>query len=381
MMLATTLAGLAARPATAQTEMTVELGASQVGPPDEMAGESARYGMAGLRFSHYAPAGSGVTASLMLGTAFGQPEGGDFATALLAGALRDRWGSRWTGGLDAQLVGFQIRAPFPYRTFAVEGGPLVSAKLGPVAMTVRGVAGIGRSRVEVWRRLLGLHVVFEDDLWRVGGTGELLMGRGPVRAGLAGGVHHTAGGDYASGGARMVLAGSWGAAEARGDVWDTPAGREVTGGISFAIPLTGWSVRGFFGKSEPDPLTLTEAGSGSAGVLLGLDVYSSERDAPRVYDDAWEVVSRDDAGARIRFAVDAPAGARAVALVGDFTLWDPVAMRRSGGRWVAEARVPEGTHHYGFLVDDEWYLPDGLQDVVPDEWGRQSAILVIEGVS
>jgi hypothetical protein len=48
---------------------------------------------------------------------------------------------------------------------------------------------------------------------------------------------------------------------------------------------------------------------------------------------------------------------------------------------MAEVDVANGTHHYGFLVDDEWYVPDDARDVVPDEWGRLSAILVIEGAN
>ena len=82
----------------------------------------------------------------------------------------------------------------------------------------------------------------------------------------------------------------------------------------------------------------------------------------------------------MRMAIEVPDGTRSVEVLGDFTLWDAVPMRRDGDRWVAEMEVPVGTHHYGFLVDDEWYVPDDTRDVVPDEWGRLSAILVIEGV-
>ena len=42
--------------------------------------------------------------------------------------------------------------------------------------------------------------------------------------------------------------------------------------------------------------------------------------------------------------------------------------------------IGNGTHHFGFLVNDEWFVPDDAPDVVPDEWGRHSATLVIEGV-
>ncbi len=82
---------------------------------------------------------------------------------------------------------------------------------------------------------------------------------------------------------------------------------------------------------------------------------------------------------RIRLTVEAPEGAKQVQLLGDFTLWAPIPMRREGVRWIAELDVGVGTYHYRFLVDDEWYLPDDAPDAVPDEWGRMSATLVIEG--
>ncbi len=65
--------------------------------------------------------------------------------------------------------------------------------------------------------------------------------------------------------------------------------------------------------------------------------------------------------------------------MGDFTLWEPLAMSGAGTEWTVETELAEGTYHYGFLVDGVWYLPDDAPDAVPDEWGRRSATLVIEG--
>ena len=71
-----------------------------------------------------------------------------------------------------------------------------------------------------------------------------------------------------------------------------------------------------------------------------------------------------------------------MAVLGDCTLWEPVAMRHDGTVWVVELDVPVGTHHFGFLLDDdEWYVPDDAPDVAPDEWGRLTATLVIEGAT
>jgi len=379
-MIAATMASLLPAQATAQTVLAFEVGASQVGPPSGLDASDARYGIAGVRVSHYGTSGSGGGASLMFGRAIGDTTGGDFVSGVLTTALRSRWGTRWVGGMDFEVVGFQVRSPFPYKAVAVEGGPTFSVQTGPLSTTAKGVFGVGGSSIEVWRRVGGIHRTFEESLWRAGATAELMLGTGSLRGGLGGGVHESRGGAYTSGGARVLYAASWVSAEARVDAWDTPLGNEVTGGLSFSIPLSGWSVRGFLGKSAPDPLTLAEPGSGSAGLVLAVNLYSSDPadgGAPLPY----QVLADSEDVARVRIRVDAPDGAREVAVLGDFTVWEPVVMRRSGGEWVADVDVPHGTHHYGFLVDDEWYVPDDTQDVVPDEWGRLSAILVIEGAN
>jgi 1,4-alpha-glucan branching enzyme len=68
-----------------------------------------------------------------------------------------------------------------------------------------------------------------------------------------------------------------------------------------------------------------------------------------------------------------------VQVLGDFTVWEPVSMQARGGLWTVDLDVPAGTHHFGFLVDGAWYLPDDAPDAVPDEWGRRSATMVVEG--
>ena len=95
----------------------------------------------------------------------------------------------------------------------------------------------------------------------------------------------------------------------------------------------------------------------------------------------WEIVEYGETASTVRLRVTPAAPATSVQILGDFTLWEPVPMTRDGDAWVLDLQVPTGTHHFGFLVDDEWYVPDDTPDVVPDEWGRLSATLVIEGAS
>jgi hypothetical protein len=373
------VAGAVSAPALAgQTDVTIEVGASQIGPPVGLDAESARFAVAGLRASRFGLSGAGVYGSVLGGRTLGNANGGDFVTAIAGGTLAEWWTPAIRGSLDLRVLAFAVGAPFTYTAVAVEGGPSVTLGSGPISLKLGAVAGAGGSSFEV-RRLLGGTRVVEDDLGRIGGIAELTLGSGAVRFGTTGGHHGTPGGSFTSGGARLLLAGVWGAVEARADVWRTPMGTETTAALAFGLALSGWSVRGFFGRSEPDPLTLAQPGSTSGGVLLGRELYSRRAGAP-AGRQPWELVAVTPAGATIVMTVDAPDHARAVALLADFTLWDAVPMQRRGGRWEVRIEVPAGTHHYGFLIDDEWYVPGDTRDVVPDEWGRVSAILVIEGV-
>jgi hypothetical protein len=365
--------------ASVQTELTIELGASQIGPPAGSDGESARYGVGGMRASHYSLRGSGLSASVLLGRAFGDQNGGDFLSASLSSSMVEDWGGGWTAGMDLRVFGFGVQAPFPYRAIAAEGGPTLVYRRGSLTVAGAAIAGVGRSRFEVQRFQNGLVRSFEDDLWRVGGTAEVMLGSGPLRVGVAGGAHETRGGVFGSGGGRFLVTGAWGAIETRADLWHTPGGTEATGGLTFVMPISGWSIRGFLGKSEPDPLTLAEPGSGSGGLLLGRSLYTRAPGPER--SPSHEMLTATPAGAVVRLSIEAPAGATRVELLGDFTLWEAVAMRQQGGRWVTELQVGNGTHHFGYLVDGEWFVPENEESVVEDEWGRTSAILVIEGGS
>jgi hypothetical protein len=361
----------------AQTDVAIELGASQIGPPLGADTESTRYGVAGLRASHYSLTGSGLSASVLAGRAIGDPTGGDFLSATLGSSMVEDWGGGWTAGMDLRLFGFGISAPFPYRAIAAEGGPVLAYRGGPFSVKAAAIAGVGRSSIEMWRIPGGRTRVFTDDLWRVGGTAEVMLGSGPVRVGVAGGAHETTGGVFGSGGGRLVFAGGWGAVELSADLWSTPLGTEATGGLAFVLPLSGWSLRGFVGRSEPDPLTLAEPGSGSGGLIVGRSLYTRMPGRPTTL--GHRVVSSQPTGARVRMSVEPPAGASRVEVLGDFTLWEAVPMQRDGERWTLDLDVGVGTHHFGYLVDGEWYVPEGQESVVPDEWGRMTAILVIEG--
>lgn len=357
-------------------QVVAEVGASSFLPPVGVEGEAASYLMAGLRGEWLDLSGSGASLSLLGGRATDGASGGDFLSGELAAGARTRLATRWTVGGEARLSGFTVSDPFPYRAVALEGELEVGLRTGPVRTTVSGTGGWGESRVDLFRYSGGPVRTVVDGLWRGGATLEVLAGSGKVAGGATAGTHRSAGGDYASVGARLLFALAGGAVELRLDRWDTPLGTETTGGVSVVLPLGRWTLRGFGGRSEPDPLILAEPGRGGGGALLGLRLLGGDGGTTPA-EVLHRVVERAPTGSRIRFRLPDP-GAEAVELLGDFTLWEPVPMRRDGDAWVVELTIPAGTHHFGFHVDGEWYLPDDAPDAAPDEWGRRNATLVVE---
>lgn len=72
------------------------------------------------------------------------------------------------------------------------------------------------------------------------------------------------------------------------------------------------------------------------------------------------------------------AGARAVEVMGDFTAWQPAAMRPAGdGSWFLMVPAGSGAHQLNIRVDHgAWQVPPGLP-VVTDEFGGSFGLLVI----
>ncbi len=373
------LCALCAAPAdtSAQNGLSLQVGGSQVAPPAGLEGEPGRFAVGGVRLSDFRPGGSGYGGFVLVGRSLDAATGGDFVSAGFDATGVARLSEAFSFEVDARVFGFDVDAPFPYRAYGIEGGPALVLRSGAVRARVRGTAGTARSRVEFHQTRDFRGRVIEDDLWRYGGSAELLVGSRSVMAGVSGGIHRTAGGTYETGGVRLLVAGSTAVAELRADVWNTPVGRETTGGVAFSVSLEEvWSLRGFLGRSEPDPLTLAEPGGGSGGILVGRRIFALGPAGRR--PPLHEVVGSVGIDAQVRVRLRPPAGAQAVELLGDFTLWDPVPMVPDGGWWVVVVKVPPGTHHFGFLVDGQWYVPDDAPDLVPDEWGRSNATMVIE---
>jgi hypothetical protein len=76
--------------------------------------------------------------------------------------------------------------------------------------------------------------------------------------------------------------------------------------------------------------------------------------------------------------VNAP-HAMSVEIAGDFTDWEPVALRRGdNGEWTTVIVIPKGTHRMNIRVDEgPWGVPPGIP-AVNDDFGGVVGVLVIE---
>ncbi len=365
--------GLAAQ----TTEVSVEVGGSSVSPPVGVEGEDARFFVAGLRGLRVDALGSGVMGSFLVGRTLQEGAGGDFLSGTVEGRLLKILGPGWAAGVEVEAFGFRVADPFPYRSLGLEGGPVLQFANRNFSASLKGIAGGGWSETELQRTGGEPAEIAKDELWRYGGAGEILAGGKGVLAGLALGLHESSGGTYRSAGLRLLGEHHGAAIELRVDAWDSPSGKETTGGLAFILPLSGWDLRGFLGRTEPDPLTLTEPGGGSGGILVGRRLMGKDP-LPPPKPPLHRVVEKSVGGAVVEIRAEAPEGTQQLAVMGDFTLWEPVAMTRDGARWSVQMEIPSGTHHFGFLADGDWYLPEDAPDAVPDDWGRKNATIVIE---
>jgi len=239
------------------------------------------------------------------------------------------------------------------------------------ALVVRGRFGTGSTRVEL-HRADGTVRRAQHDLWTRGADAELRLAGNSLALTATAGAHRSREGDFRRGGLRLVVVP--GAVTVRGEIelWDTPAGGETVGGVSIAVPVGRLEARVSALRTPPDPLTLVEPGTQS-GVVVGVRLVSLGREEAKA---AVHEVIRPGAPARVRIHV-APPRASTVEVLGDFDDWAPIALARDGDGWTVEVDVAPGTHHFGFLVDGQWWIPDGVQGTVPDEWGRTNATMVV----
>jgi hypothetical protein len=99
---------------------------------------------------------------------------------------------------------------------------------------------------------------------------------------------------------------------------------------------------------------------------------AAEARAPAPFPAAPQV-----AGGTAVFRLPAARYAAAPELMGDFSQWQPVAMRREGGFWTARVPLRPGVYHYAYRVArGAAFVPEGVP-TVDDGFGGLSAVLVV----
>lgn len=76
------------------------------------------------------------------------------------------------------------------------------------------------------------------------------------------------------------------------------------------------------------------------------------------------------------------AGAKSVAVVGDFNGWSvsahPLARGGSGNVWRAVVTLPPGEYVFMFVVDGtEWVIPPVAEDYVDDGFGSKNGVVIV----
>ena len=83
---------------------------------------------------------------------------------------------------------------------------------------------------------------------------------------------------------------------------------------------------------------------------------------------------------KVSFAILDPE-AQSVALVGDFTEWEAKAVqlkKQKSGQWKATVPLVPGSYEYRFLVDGQWRDDPQCQERLPNSFGSQNCVRVVQ---
>jgi hypothetical protein len=341
----------------------LDAGMSHALPPADVEADPATYAQLGGRLA-VGPAFASLYGGLAL-----DAESADWLGGVLGATLSPGGAGPLRLALTALATGFTLGDPTPYDALTGRLVPEARLALGGATATLRGYGGIGQSKVSDASTSQPGSVV--SDLWMYGAGLELGGPLGPAYGWAGGEAYGTAGGDYfgAYAGAAGLLGGSVWTALVK--YWGTPGDAELELQLSLGLPLgprLALDVRA--GRSGPDPLLNSPAGV-DGSMMLSWKVLTPA--APR---PLYTVSGGSQPVVTIRLE---RLEAETVSVIGDFSAWSPIAMRREANDWVAALTIEPGVYHFGFLVDGDWYLPENAPGQVSDEFGRRNATLVVPG--
>ena len=90
------------------------------------------------------------------------------------------------------------------------------------------------------------------------------------------------------------------------------------------------------------------------------------------------MVKKDRRKGTVRFILAATGKPRKAYVAGDFTGWEPLAMRKRSGVFGITVSMPPGRYHYKFILDGCWVKdPDNNRCEVSDI-GTINSLVVVE---
>jgi len=150
-------------------------------------------------------------------------------------------------------------------------------------------------------------------------------------------------------------------------------GSERWAGASVSWWLTKQVALTFSGGRYPSEIL---QGLPSGGYLtLGIRIAAHRPVVPRVRSIGRPLYQIDDGGGTLRFHLP---DAETVAIVGDWTGWQPTPLQRApGGSWTLDVDLGSGVYRFNLVVDGErWIVPDGVP-AVDNGYGGQSGLLIV----
>ncbi len=340
--------------------------ASHTQPPADVTADASQFGLLSGRVTGDFLWGS-ATIHGQYGDAIAGTEGrwiqGD-ASVATGGRLGDF-------GLRGGLSGFALRYldPFTYDAGGVEIRPSLSYPAGRFVLSLVPRFSFGHWSTDA----------MEGDLRVAGGSVEVQRTFGALAAVVSGGAssveNGVLAGNFAHARGELILdRGRW-TAGAHVEAQSAPGETELGAGVRVSLTLApGLEIQGYAGRRVRDPLFGT-AGSLTASVTASI---RAARWTPPAPPPVARVGPPTQGGRVVSFAIRAPE-ADSVALTGDFSGWEPMAMESRGdGWWRLDRVLPPGLHHFGFLVDGNWAIPEDAPGVVEDGWGRRNASIVVD---
>lgn len=353
---------------------------STVRPPaDVVSSRTAFYGLAGAHIAAPALLANWVDADLAVSGGYGARTGDGRWWTGDAGLNFSRLGRGYAFSSRLDAFGLKYTNPFDYTAMGLSLNPRLSVPSGPVTISMAGNLLGGRWSAPLPTGTSETGVSTDGGLRGVGGSLAVSRSWGSLSLQLTAhalnAVNGSADGGYGGLQAEARYGGARAALHLATTLWQAPSGNEVgyTAGLDARL-TDNLRLAAELERSVADPVYGTP-GSFGASVGLSIRVGSWRRRPLRPLVD---IGAPGAAGRHVRFNVKLPAGAGTVALAGDFTGWQPLAMHPEGAWWTVDTVVPAGAHQFAFVVDGErWMVPAGAPGMVDDGWGRQNVTFVV----